>query len=39
MGWATVVVQFIATFAFLGIDAIGIAIENPFGCKINLANY
>ena len=35
MGWVTVVICFIVAFAVLGIDAMAVEIENPFGHDFN----
>ena len=35
MGWTTIVVSFVVTFAILGIDAMAVEIENPFGHDYN----
>lgn len=33
--WATVVVCFLVSYVFLGIEEIGVEIEDPFGCDAN----
>lgn len=35
MGWATIIVVFMASFTFHGLEAIGHEIENPFGYDEN----
>ena len=35
MGWSTIAVCFVVDFAILGIDAMSVEIENPFGHDFN----